>query len=142
MNETSELVQKRKETQEEILKIRGKTAPASVIEFLSKVIPKKIAKENPLYWVGVILTLNFLIIIPPLLIANFVNELNVVRSIWTSWSMANQVVIAGLVASNFAAKYFLGVIGNILVPKITESDDLLKLSKWICYRTLTVDSRG
>ena len=73
MNEKSELEKKREETKEEILAIHETIAPSLILHYLSRIFPKNITKENPIYWLLIILLINIAILVPTIIISILLN---------------------------------------------------------------------
>jgi hypothetical protein len=130
MSEKIELSLKRAEAREEIFAVHEETTPALILHILSRAFPKNITKENPIYWLLIILALNIVILIPSLIISILLNEFSNTENI-LAWPIGIQVGIVALILSYYGAKIILEEIANRLVDKVYDLENLSKLRQWI-----------
>ena len=131
MTEELELAQKRVKTQEEIRVIYKTFAPSLILRFFSRIFYKNLKQDNPVYWGMLILSFNFVMLIPSTLYMIALNDLDFIKNYWMSWVIAVQVGILALLVSRYIMKMELIDVANRLVPKIINIEDLANLENWL-----------
>lgn len=131
MAKQSRLDVKRKQTREEILAIRENVAPALFLNLIRYIVPNLKEHQSPMSWILNVLFINFLMVIPGLVVAFFLNEVNGMKNFWLDWVVGVEISICGLLATYLISRNIMNELSGGIIKNINNADDLLKLLEWL-----------
>ena len=118
---------KRKEAREEILAMKEKIPTAWILNGLGKAFkPKSLG-----YWLSNIVLLNLILLSPWILIGLALKEIEKTIPFLSERIIATEGIIFAVVVAHIAVQIILDDIVNRIVGKISNTDDLSKLLRWL-----------
>jgi hypothetical protein len=124
MNEHPTLIEKRDQARQEILMLKDKMSPAVVFNFFSRWFPKSSSEQSLVYWLGQVILLNAVIILPGLLLASVFGEIKEWPDNIVAWFAAIELAIYGFLLSQALFRLTYHEIANHFVYKFVDSEDL------------------
>lgn len=127
MSNEADIIQKRQEVQQEILRIKEHSPTAQILNRLGR--PFKRGSVG--YWLLNIVLLNIILISPWFVFGILLNEIQAFIHFLIVYLLGFEVAIFGLVFTDVIARYVLDNLSNRIVEKINHLDDLSKLLVWL-----------
>jgi hypothetical protein len=126
MDKEPDLMQKRREAQQEILALKEKIPSALILNRLGR--PFK--SRNLGYWLLSIILLNLILAVPWVILGLALNELGKSVRFFASCVVNLEITVVGFVVAHIVAQYILDNIAHRITEKINNVDDLSKMLLW------------
>lgn len=127
MAEEPDLMQKRREVQQEILALREKIPTVIILNGLGR--PFK--SRTPAYWLLNIVLLNLILASPWAIIGLVLNEMGKSVRFFAGGVIGIELAVFGFVFAHIVIRYLLDTIAHRIIPKIDNVDDLSKMLLWL-----------
>jgi hypothetical protein len=131
MDGSAELLEKREHLKREMTASVGKTLPALAFDAVGRSVRVLTRSRRPVSWYYSVVVLTLIILLPGLLIAALLREVDQVKALGWVWVVAQELVLLATAMALILIRHFLAVMRDHLVDAIESTGDLADLQRWV-----------
>ncbi len=130
MDDNADLLEKREDLKRAMTTSAGKTLPALAFDTVGRIVRVLTRSRRPVSWYYSAAVLTLIILLPGLLIAVLLREIDQVVALGWIWGVAMELVLLATAMAFILTRYFLAVMRDHLVDAIESTGDLADLRRW------------